>query len=52
MKLGKRMNSSKALAMLGVLSIISPDNIPESIFFIDLTVELPERLQFCHDEFE
>ena len=43
-------NSCKAL--LGVLAYIMPDDIPQALFEMSDSTKLPERLLFCHDEFE
>ena len=38
-------------ALLGVLSFVSPDNIPQSLFEPHDSGSLPDRLRFCGNEF-
>ena len=44
--------SSSAATLLGILSFLSPDDIPESLFMVDSNVVMPNHLGFCTDEFE
>lgn len=41
-----------AASILGVLSYISPDKIPQELFESDDISQLPEDLSFCIDEFD
>ncbi|KAF1844988.1 Tetratricopeptide-like helical [Cucurbitaria berberidis CBS 394.84] len=38
--------------ILGVLCFLASDHIPQSLFELELAVDLPENLQFCADDFE
>ncbi|KAF1961988.1 hypothetical protein CC80DRAFT_522601 [Byssothecium circinans] len=38
--------------LLGILSYLMPDNIPQSLFALDPEVEAPIGCEFCSDEFE
>ncbi len=38
-----------SLFLLGILSFLSPDGIPESIFDVQSITDLPESLNFCVD---
>lgn len=41
----------KSLAILGVMSFVEPDSIPQAIFELHSSNDLPESLQFCSDPF-
>jgi hypothetical protein len=44
--------SSLASTVLGIISLLAPDAVPESLFSVKPTVKLPDHLHFCHDEFQ
>lgn len=39
-----------SLSLLGILSFLSPDGIPESLFDVQSIADLPESLNFCADQ--
>lgn len=41
----------KSLAILGVMSFVEPDSIPQALFEPGSPMNLPEALQFCSDPF-
>jgi hypothetical protein len=47
-----RLLDRQSRNMLGVLCFLAPDRIPQSLFELGCAADLPERLQFCEDEFE
>ncbi|KAF2259245.1 NB-ARC and TPR domain protein [Lojkania enalia] len=46
-----RSLNSPSHAILGVMSFIEPDNIPQSLFEPDSRTDLPDPLRFCSDGF-
>lgn len=44
--------SPLASTVLGVLSLSAPNAVPESLFLIEPTIDLPDHLHFYHDEFQ
>lgn len=43
--------SQEAMKILSVISFLQPDQIPEDLFFVGDEVELPDSIEFLHDEF-